>query len=100
MADEDVTAPHKTKEEMRYEPHEYVDANHNADWCAVCGRGELWRAHPVKKIEKVEQKVPSVQPGTTAETLTVPAAAAVVTTVEPDEDESAFTTGSLDSDAE
>lgn len=43
------SAPPKSKKEMRDIPHSYVDANHNNDWCAVCGRSEGWRIHTVKE---------------------------------------------------
>lgn len=72
MADETVkdvgeeVAP-KTKEEMRYEPHEYHDDN--TGWCTVCGRSEAWRAHAT--------------PEPTSDTLTVESAPSTVATTAP-----------------
>jgi hypothetical protein len=52
MADEkreiDTPKAPPTKEEWRGVAHAYVDNN---GWCAVCGRSEGWRAHPVKAVE-------------------------------------------------
>lgn len=50
MADEVIEKTPKSKDEMRHEPHEFKDNN---GWCAVCSRGEGWKAHG-----EAEDKVP------------------------------------------
>lgn len=64
MADDQVIETPKSKEEMRHEPHAYVDAS---GWCAVCGRSEGWKAHDEHVATTVDDSLPDDDDAYTAD---------------------------------